>query len=405
MLALPALVLSLSSSSCDKQGKPDAKAKAETKGETSKKIAIEVTKEGGKKADGKKADDKKAAGKKPTPADAKVFATAVDAKLRELWTKSAEAEWHKATDITDENEKLAAAANAEVMKYETQVIGEATSYDGVAADPDVRRQIDLLKLTSTLPAPNDDAKRKELAEISASLEGMYGKGKWCADDAKPDTCQDLGALSGVLAEEAAKHGDAAKQLAAWEHWRTVSVPMRGKYQRFVELGNEGAKAIGFANVGEVWRSRYDMTPQAFEQEMERLWGQVKPLYDALHCHVRASLNDKYGDAVPVDGLIPAHLSGNMWSQDWANLYPWLEPYPGEPSLDVTKALVKAGYDELKMVKAGESFFTSLGLNSLPETFWERSLFKKPADRDVVCHASAWDVGMNNDLRIKMCIKI
>ncbi len=403
-LALPLLAVALSVPACGSasQSKP-TKDRADAKdGKTtqSRKVTIDLSNKGDTKA-GKGGPAKPAA----TPEQAKAFATEVDARLRELWTKASAAEWRKATDITEENKTLAAAANAEVMKYETRVIGEATRFDGVKADPDVRRQIDLLKLTSTLPAPDDDAKRKELAGIRADLEGAYGSGKWCENKDDPKTCQDLGALSEVLAKRAGEGKDVDAQQQAWERWRTVSVPMRSKYQRFVELGNEGAKAIGFADMGKLWRSRYDMSPEAFEQEVERLWGQVKPLYDELHCHVRAGLHERYGDKAPEDGLIPAHLTGNMWAQDWANLYPWLEPYPGEPSLDVTKALDRAKYDEIKMVKAGEAFFTSLGLNPLPETFWERSLFTKPEGREVVCHASAWDVGMNNDLRIKMCIKI
>lgn len=408
-LTLP-LALSLACGGpSDPAGKGDAKTKTDAKTEPakpldqSKKVTIDVDAISKKK-------------KTATPEEAKAFVTEVDAKLRELWVKGAEAEWRKATDITDEHEKLAAAAAAQTMAYETKAIKDATRFDGLTeGDPEVLRQIKLLKLTSTLPAPEDDAKRNELAEIASSLEGMYGKGKWCADESTPSSCQDLGALSAVLAEEAATvpRGGSAKQtadsiatqLAAWEHWRTVSVPMRDKYSRFVELGNEGAKAIGYADVGQLWRSRYDMSPEAFEQEVDRLWGQVKPLYDALHCHVRAKLHERYGDAVPQDGLIPAHLVGNMWAQDWVALYPSLEPYPGEPSLDVTKALVDAKYDEIKMVKAGEAFFTSMGLDPLPETFWERSMFSKPEGKDAVCHASAWDVGLNNDLRIKMCIKI
>jgi len=405
----PVLALALQPLACGGGAVPsgaEAESKPAAKTDQSKKVTIDL--KDGQKKTAEKTAEKEAEGPKPTPEEAKAFITEVDAKLRELWTTSSEAEWAKATDITDEHEAAAAAAQAEVMGYETQVIREATRFDGVEAEPDVRRQIDLLKLTSTLPAPDDEAKRKELATIVTNLDAMYGKGEWCEDPAKPtpETCHDLGELSAVLAEEAAKPGDPAKQLEAWEHWRTVSVPMRPKYARFVELGNEGARAIGFADMGQVWKSKYDMSPQAFEQEIDRLWGQVSPLYEALHCHVRARLNEKYGDeAAPADGLIPAHLTGNMWAQDWANLYPWLEPFPGEPSIDITKALKKARYDELKMVRAGEAFFTSLGLNPLPETFWERSLFEQPEDRKVVCHASAWDVGMNNDLRIKMCIKV
>lgn len=349
-------------------------------------------------------DASKARARKDAPSDeeAKAFVTRLDQELRTLWTKAAEAEWNKQTNITPETEAEAAKATAEVMAYETKAIKEATKYDGYEGDPEVARQIQLLKLTSTLPAPDDDAKRKELAKIVAKLDGMYGKGKACKGEGKARKCRDLQELSDVMAKS--RNWD--ELLEAWEGWRTISVPMRPHYQRLVELANEGAKDIGFADVGELWRSRYDMTPVAFEQEMERLWKQVEPLYEALHCHVRAKLSEKYGtDKVPADGLIPAHLLGNMWAQDWANLYPMLEPYPGEASLDVTSALKKAKYDEVKMVKLGEAFFTSLGLNPLPETFWERSMFRKPADREVVCHASAWDVGLNNDLRIKMCIKV
>jgi len=388
-------VLSLSAAGCDgaPADKPPAAAgdkgksttKTKTKGDKSKKITLKVP------------EGKAAAAQK--------FVKDVDAKLTELWTVAARADWAKATDITDAHAKTASEAAAKVMAYETEVITAATQFDGVKADPDTDRQIKLLKLTSTLPAPDDDAKRSELAGIASKLEGMYGKGKWCADPAKPETCQDLGKLSAVLVDNAKAGKNAAAQLEAWKRWRTVSVPMRADYQRFAELGNEGANGIGFANVGELWKSRYDMTPAEFETEMERLWQQVKPLYEQLHCHVRAGLNDKYGEAVPLDGKIPAHLTGNMWAQEWTNLYDWLEPYPGEPSLDVTAALEKAGYDEIKMVKAGETFFTSLGLNPLPKTFWERSMFRKPEGKEAVCHASAWDVTMKNDLRIKMCIKI
>lgn len=409
----PALALALVSLACG--GNPDGKpadAKAATKdGKTGdakdvkakddKKVTVDMKKDpkGPSLADAKK----------PTPEEAKAFITEVDGKLRELWTKSAEAEWAKQTDITDEHEAAAAAVGAEVMAYETQAIGKAATFNGVEVEPDVRRQLELLKLTSTLPAPNDDAKRKELATIATGLDASYGKGEWCPDPTKPtpESCLDLGELSEILSKEAAKAkpGSDKKQLEAWERWHTISVPMREKYVRFVELGNEGARGLGYGDMGQLWRSRYDMTPEEFEQEVARLWGQVKPLYDALHCHVRAKLHEKYGEAVPENGLIPAHLTGNMWAQDWVALYDFIEPYPGEPSIDVTKALQKAKYDEVKMVKAGESFFTSMGLDPLPATFWERSMLKQPEGKKVVCHASAWDVGFNNDLRIKMCIKI
>jgi peptidyl-dipeptidase A len=361
------------------------------------------TKTPDKKADKKADAPVKKTGDTPVPTDeeAKKFVAEVDAELRKHWVEGAKAEWAKATNITDETEAAAAKANAATMAYETKAIQAATKFDAYEGDPDAKRQITLLKLTSTLPAPDDDAKRTELAQTMAKLEGMYGKGKYCKSP-KDKKCRDLGQLEEVLMNER----DYDKQLDAWTGWHDVAKPMRPLYQRFVELGNEGAKNIGYADMGVLWRSRYDMPPEAFDAEVERLWGQVEPLYESLHCHVRAKLHDKYGDKVPASGPIPAHLLGNMWQQDWQNLYPMLEPFPGEPSIDVTKALKAKKVDELKMVKMGEAFFTSLGMDALPATFWERSLFKQPPKpREVVCHASAWDVELNNDLRIKMCIKI
>jgi peptidyl-dipeptidase A len=195
-------------------------------------------------------------------------------------------------------------------------------------------------------------------------------------------------------------------LDAWIGWRTISPPMRKDYERLVALGDEGAREIGFANLGELWRAGYDMKPAAFEQETERLWGQVKPLYEQLHCYVRAKLQQTYGpERIPDGKPIPAHVLGNMWAQEWSAVYPLVEPFPGvSGTLDVDAALKKRGWDALKMVKTGEGFFTSLGLKPLPATFWERSMFTKPRDREVVCHASAWDVTYGGDLRIKMCIK-
>jgi peptidyl-dipeptidase A len=337
-------------------------------------------------------------------ADAEAFVVENDKKLRELWSKSGLIEWDLATNVNPENEKRAAAAKEEVMAYVGEAIKTARKYDGVELDGDGRRQLDMLiKTGTTLPAPNDPAKRKELAEIATALDSMYATGKWgCVGEGEAKKCKEQGDAIEILATS----DNYDDLLAAWTGWHSIGAPMRPKYQRFVELGNEGARDIGYADLGELWRSGYDMTPAEFEAETERLWQQVKPLYEQLHCHVRAKLSEKYGaDKVPADGMIPAHLLGNLWAQEWPNIYPFMEPHAGLPSIDVTKGLEKAKFDEIKMVKTAENFFVSLGLDPLPQTFWERSLFTKPADRDVQCHASAWDPTFSNDLRIKMCIEI
>jgi peptidyl-dipeptidase A len=344
-----------------------------------------------------------------TAADAKSFAAALNDDLKKLYTRAGTAEWIKSTYITDDTERNAAQVNEEVMAFTGQAIKSSLLYKDANADADTMRILKLLRVSQSLPAPADAKKRTELASTAAKLEGMYGKAKWCGPgyvagkDAKADekACKDLGQLSDVLT----KGGTYQAQLDAWTGWHETSKDMRPFYERMVTLSNEGAKEIGFSDLGELWRSGYDMAPADFEKETDRLWEQMKPLYEQLHCFVRSRLSQKYGaDKVPAKGAIPAHLLGNMWAQEWANIYPLVEPYKGQASMDVTGGIKKQKLDAKAIVRIGEAFFTSLGFDSLPPTFWERSQFEKPRDRDVVCHASAWDVTYGADVRIKMCIK-
>ncbi len=351
-----------------------------------------------------------ASSQKPaTVEEAKAFVKKVDADLRKLWVRQSTAEWIKSTYITDDTERNAAALNEDVMAYVTQATKDARRFKGLKLDADTERQLLLLRLSTALPAPSDAAKRAQLAATAAKLEGLYGKGKHCKKDkAGKEVCRDIQQLSDVLARIADKKKPASydELLDAWTGWHDTSKEMRPLYETLASLSNEGAKEFGAPDLGDLWRQAYDMPPAEFEKETDRLWNQVKPLYDDLHCYVRGRLSKKFGaDKVSTNGPIPAHLLGNMWAQEWANVYPLVEPYAGQPSLDVTKKLQQQKYDAKKLVKLGESFFTSLGMDPLPETFWERSQFTKPKDRDVVCHASAWDVTFANDLRIKMCIKV
>jgi peptidyl-dipeptidase A len=342
--------------------------------------------------------------KKPTAADAKAFIERTNADLKKLYVDAARTDWVKNTFITDDTEQLSAQAAEKLMVYQAQAIKEAATFDGVAVDADTARALMLLKISPDLPAPNDPKKTTELSEIASKLTSMYGKGKYCKSTKKGEECRDLEQLSDVLS----KSRNYDELLDAWQGWHTISPPMRPMYERYVELSNEGARDLGFKDVSALWRSRYDMTPDQFEADMERVWTQLKPLYDDLHCYVRGKLADTYKGKFNPEGPIPAHLLGNMWAQEWTNIYPLVEPYKGQASLDVTKALEKKKKTELDLVKTGEGFFTSLGLKPLPESFYKKSMFVKPKDHEAVCHASAWDIAYDekiNDLRIKMCIKV
>jgi len=334
----------------------------------------------------------------PTVAEAKAFVDEAEGKLLELSVEASRAGWVQSTYITDDTEVLAAKASERAINAGVGYAKKATRYDKLKLPEDVARKMLLLKNGLTLAAPSNPKESEEVTRIGAAMEGAYGKGKYCSQG--KEKCLDIQEISKIMAESR----DAAQLLDVWRGWHAIAVPMRPQFQRFVELANKGARELGFADTGAMWRSKYDMPPDAFAKEVDRLWEQLKPLYVSLHAYVRWRLREKYGDAVPANGPIPAHLLGNIWAQDWSNVYDLVKPAQADPGYDLTKILEAKKTDAKEMVRYGERFFTSLGFDPLPPTFWERSLFTKPRDREVVCHASAWDVDNVNDLRIKMCIE-
>ena len=341
--------------------------------------------------------------KPKTAAEAKAFTDKVEKELLLLANAASRADWVMSTNITYDTEALSQEANQRFTEAAVAAAKRAATFDGVKAAPDVARKLKLLKVALVTPAPTGSKESGEVAELKTRLEGAYGKGKYTrkTKDGKEETL-DLGELSNILV----KSRDPKEMEEAWTGWHSIAKPMKKDFIRFVELQNKGARQLGFKDTGALWRSKYDMAPDAFAKEVDRLWEQVKPLYMSLHAYVRKRLRETYGpNVVPEKGPIPAHLLGNMWAQQWGNIEPLVAPKDADPGFDLTARLKDKKIDELEMVRYGERFFTSLGFDPLPKTFWERSLFVKPKDRDVVCHASAWDVDNDNDLRIKMCIEV
>jgi len=336
-----------------------------------------------------------------TAAEAAAFVEQLNKDFRRLGDEVAAAGWVQATYITEDTQLLNARANERYLELITRSVNESRRFDGVEMDAATARTLQLLRLGVAAPAPDDPEKRAELAEIAARMEAMYGEGEYCEMEAGKEVCHNIDAVTKTLVESR----DYDELLEAWSGWHTISRPIRADYVRFVELANEGATELGYADLGAMWRSGYDMPADDFVQEVERLWGQVKPLYDGLHCYARDQLAAKYGASkVPAGKPVPAHLFGNIWAQQWNNIYEdILKPYPAvsRPSLD--RELVRQKYDAVKMTQQAESFYTSLGMPKLPETFWERSMLTRPRDREVVCHASAWQMDGSEDVRIKQCI--
>ena len=335
----------------------------------------------------------------PTVAEARDFMNQAEARLAELSIKVNQANWVHENFITNDTQALAADANDENTALTSELIEQARRFDGLQMPADLARKFLLLKLSLVAPGPKDPALRKQMTEIAASLESDYGKGKYCDTAGK---CLDITAIEKQMGES--RDPERLKQL--WVGWHAVGAPMRDRYARFVQLSNQGARDLGFQDTGELWRSNYDMPAGEFAADVDRLWEQVRPLYLSLFTFVRAKLSQKYGpQVVPPDGPIRADLLGNPWAQQWGYIFPLLGFPQDSRGYDLTELLQAKQLDAKGMVRYGENFYKSLGFEPLPKTFWERSLFIKPADRDVVCHASAWDLDNKDDVRIKMCIQI
>lgn len=336
-----------------------------------------------------------------TAADADTFVARAEKDLADISIDANRAGWINATYITDDTDAMAAEVSARQTELAVKYAGEAAKYLNVPGlSPDTKRKLDLIRNGITLPAPSRPGAADELSTIATKLQSEYGKGKGTLDG-KPINGSDIESAMGTTR-------DPAKLKEMWVSWNdNVGVPMKADYAHMVDISNQGAKELGYADVGAMWRSGYDMPPDDFAKMTDRLWKQVEPLYLSLHTYVRWKLNEKYGDAVQAKtGPIRADLLGNMWAQEWGNIYDVVAPKgAGDIGYD-TEALLKAkGYDPIKMVKTGEGFYSSLGFAPLPDTFWARSMIVKPADREVVCHASAWDIDNKQDVRIKMCTKV
>jgi len=337
----------------------------------------------------------------PTPQDAEAWIKAADQAYFDQTVRAGRMEWVYETNITDDTEALVAASNAEQNTFMVKTAAEAArmaKVPGLSAED--RRKLMMMRTQIVSPVPTSPGAAEEFGTRQARIQGLYGKGQGTLQG-KPISGNDLEAAIGTN-----RNPEQLKEM--WLSWHDqVGRPMKADYVRMVELSNQGARELGFADTGALWRSNYDMDPDAFAALTEKIWNEVKPLYVQLHCYTRSKLNQQYGDSVQAKiGPIRADLLGNMWSQQWGNIYDVVAPKgAGDIGYDIGDLLTAKAYDPVKMVRTGEGFYSSLGFEPLPDTFWTRSQITRPRDREVVCHASAWDVDNKQDLRIKMCTKV
>ena len=336
----------------------------------------------------------------PSNQDLEEFLANVESENKKDGPVIYSASWISSNFITYDSQKVIADYGTKSTLKSLERSREAASFDGLDTSKENQRMLNILKSSFVMPPPLDEELASELSEITTSLEAMYGSGEYCFDG---EECYDLEAFESIIDNSR----DPKELLRAWEGWHEIGKPMKPMYMRMVDIGNQGSVDLGYEGLSDLWFSKYDMPAEDFLDDTDRVWSEVKPLYDALHCHVRAKLNEHYGDEViSKTGPLPVHMLGNMWGQSWSNIYDLVyEEKLDSKYIDVTKIINEKSLSEIEMVEYAEDFFISMGFKPLPKTFWERSLFVKPRDRSVVCHASAWNLDpANNDLRIKMCIE-
>jgi len=339
-----------------------------------------------------------AAPRAQSPSPATTFVIDAERRLADAEEFSSRAAWVQATNITPDTDWMVARADAEKAALAVRFAAEARRIDRSSLDPTTRRKLELLSRLLDMPPPSRAGAAVELAQVSNRLASAYATGSF-RHAGKTYSLKD--------AEEAlASARDPAETQAIWEGWRSVAEPMRGDYARMVALANEGARELGFADVGAMWRSEYDQPPEAFAADVDRMWGQLQPLYGDLHCYVRSRLNARYGSSIqPSTGPIRADLVGNMWGQNWSTIYDIVGIKTSTPDFDLGQALHAQGYDAERMIRSAEGFYVSLGLQPLPQSFWERSQFTRPDGRSVDCNASAWSIDNRGDVRLKTCFTV
>ncbi|ESO94196.1 hypothetical protein LOTGIDRAFT_215685 [Lottia gigantea] len=332
-------------------------------------------------------------------ADAKKWLKEYNIVFGKILNNQVRAEYTYNTDITDEHQKEQVTANVEMAAFLKEASQNASSFNWKKfKDADIKRQ--MKKISDIGPSALKEHKKvEELNKALSDMQSIYSKATVFLQNKTMN-------LEPGLTELFASSRDYDLLTEGWKLWRDASgAKMKTLYQRMVELSNEGSKENGYHDTGAFWRTDYE--DDNFQDTVEELLVQLKPIYTELHTYIRKKLKDLYGaDKFPKTGQIPAHILGNMWAQTWNNIYSLVIPYPNKPSVDVTDALKEQNFTATRMFRTAEHFFKSIGLDAMPATFWNGSMIERPSDgRDVVCYAAAWDMGDGKDFRIKMCTDI
>ncbi|NWW89629.1 ACE2 enzyme, partial [Rhynochetos jubatus] len=342
--------------------------------------------------------------------EAQMFLNEFNRRVENISYETSLASWNYNTNITEETANKMNEADAKWSAFYSEASMNASSFP-LTSIQDALTRLQIQTLQDRGSSALSPEKYSRLSTVLNTMSTIYSTGTVCKIT-EPSECLVLEPGLDIIM---ANSTDYDERLWAWEGWRAeVGRMMRPLYEEYVELKNEVAKLNNYSDYGDYWRANYEADyPEEYKysrdqliEDVEKTFEQIKPLYQQLHAYVRHRLEQVYGpELISSTGCLPAHLLGDMWGRFWTNLYGLAVPYPAKPNIDVTSAMVQKKWDAMRIFKAAEAFFTSIGLSEMTKGFWENSMLTEPTDnRKVVCHPTAWDLG-NNDYRIKMCTKV
>jgi peptidyl-dipeptidase A len=339
-----------------------------------------------------------------TEKDVKEFLEHSGSEARKLLTDYALAGWTGVIYVTPDTQATTKLLWDRAAAQDKAAAQEVRKFDDVEMNSSLKRQVNILKLSAMEAIPLDKHNADKLSGFSGELITAASNTLNCGDNSN---CRNTTIINSLMA----KSDDYHELLKLWSEASEQYKPMNEIYKSRVNLANEGARDVGYSDVGALWRSYYDMPEQEFETELDKVWGQIQPLYNAMQCHIKSKLSDKYGnDKINLDSPIDAHLMGSVEANNWSNLQSLV--MPNQPTLirnyNISEALVEQHYDANNIVKTAEGLYTSMGFKPLPESFWERSQFTKPVYPDggyvnANCNAFPLDLG-GDDQRFHMCIE-
>lgn len=331
------------------------------------------------------------------PGVAEDFVSEMDRELR-LWRRDlASRQWQLDTNVTADSKVKLDELRGQFLAWRARRVKVAAKFNLAMTPSHVSRQVQQFLVSG---APNDPAVGKRMAVLQTRMLSSY-------------TFASSRRFSSVTSSVCGEAGDVMSRSRdpevlrdAWISWRddvSREGQMREDYREFVQLANTGARDNGYSDYGHFWRqSQFFQTPD-IDRQVASLWRETRPLYVQLHAYIRRKLRQQYGsDVIGESGTIPAHLLGDMWAQDWSNIFDLADPFPTSATPEVTTSGDDVISDVTERLQAAEAYFLQVGLRPLPHDFWNTSMLVKPQDRLVNCHAQAFDMYRPGQFRVKMC---